>query len=390
MRFSSSFRVCGSVFAIAITLSGCAFLIPENASAPRYNSITGERRAPKLNSTPANGAQSAVDANGYAAIPTASGKPALYSENETPQPYVNPYPSDTREKSAAAATEEKRRMPTENVNQMMAMGSRSSYPELSTVPARPAMTCKASTGEELSKVRLELENDRTNADLIRDQLSRDAAAEPPITMPTPPDMPAAAQAAPTNAPATEPASSPANHAVTKPISYLPPVAQPPASGIQVSDLLPNTALPAANKPFALVAPEVPQGIINIRFIPRPALPQPLLPASAGGFNPMAEAAAQQQVFLLPAKAPAATPAHQAGAATILLTPPEKPKATHNAAMALDATAHAALAPAAGSEASVVFNPANETAVADSPVATNFVVSELGERFLPSSRYEVKR
>lgn len=48
MYFTRSFFSVSAISTLLL-VCGCSYLIPENPSAPRYNTVMGERRVPMLN-----------------------------------------------------------------------------------------------------------------------------------------------------------------------------------------------------------------------------------------------------------------------------------------------------------------------------------------------------
>ncbi len=351
MRHSS--RVSPSIFTVIlclVCLTGCKWLIPENPSAPRYNTVLGGKRTPALN-RPAGADAPYVPGPGSQAMPPAGAlAPAVVqaapayppvsvetqamaeqriSEQQMATPPSAPPPqergfwdrmafwrSDEPQLQVSAAvqpTMEARRMPPENVMQgapvdAVQVADNSAYPKLSAVPPRPQ-----SDAERLASVRSQLEQERATANQSSTNLSAAAAAEPSLlapmpepvsvnTLPPPPKPMMESVAPPSYTPAM---SAPLAAAPLPPIVLKPPPAAPAL--MPTPTPMPVAAIPAYQptytpppvtagmEPIMLRAP-VPQSAPSPSFAAGPpaytsSTPAAMPPAAAGGFNPMAGTAA---------------------------------------------------------------------------------------------------
>lgn len=260
MRLSSSrsFLSIATLLVCLVFISGCRYLIPEDPSAPRYNSVLGGKRAPEKNdetmhrpimgtnplaavepvptapvyaanamppttmmeapSYPPVSAQTEAIAEqrlqppanyeaAYVPPPTATGERSFWDRmafwREDPQPTAQDY---------ARMQAAQRQAPEENVQpvRMASVG----YPQLSTVPQAPM-----SDAARLSAVRNQLEQDRNAAAMASQQLGAAAAAEPSLLSP----MPVASAPLPPPAPMTPmPMPSAAAPSGLEPITLRPP------------------------------------------------------------------------------------------------------------------------------------------------------------------------
>ncbi len=266
MRFSSSHRVCSALVALSFCLGGCSFLIPEDPSAPRYNTVGGERRRPQLNSMTPQGSPA----------PMPSAPVSQNGADDGRFPPVDQAVQARAQEQMGNGFSSARRTPVENAASEI-MVSENNYPPLSDVPQRPSMAGDDSAASRLSKVRAELERDRVNSGAARDQLNHDAASEPSLLG--------------TGGGSSLPPS---------PV-FAPP---PPMGGGQsynfpapaMSPVSPNNPRPlaygGAPEPIQLRPPgaaSTPKAVPSMRITEHAPAAQAMAPAAKGGFNPMADA-----------------------------------------------------------------------------------------------------
>lgn len=308
MRYSNFLPICGAL-SVLVFLCGCSYLIPDNPSAPRYNTVAGERHRPQLNG---NGGQPASEsapapaprpqsmmAPAAPVTPVASAPwpaPAPASEPQT-LAYNSPQFPPVDPRTQARADQIMRQVPAENL---------AANSVFSTVPPRPEMNGNASDAQRMENARRQLEQDRTNANTARDQLSRDAASEPSMLRPPPegtvpppapvsvnPLAPPANGLPPTSAlwsAQTASTMQPGYIAVPQNSSFAPPmptgnIPQPmpaPAGGSWMAN---NGGLePIVLRPPASMSAPLPvSGPTRLQS----RNPQTMPPVASGGFNPMA-------------------------------------------------------------------------------------------------------
>ena len=296
MRFLPSVPLFSALSILMLGLGGCAFLIPEDPSAPRYNSVGGERHRPQLNSMTPQGsaapiatipmAQNDSDLRGVPAQPSApmpvNAPPVQAYQPPVQMPMNQPVAPvavvNLPPVMASDPSQTLRHMPVENAYTGRAAGefsfSENNYPPLSSVPPRPLVTGDDSAASRLGRVRSELENDRNHGNAERDQLNRDAASEPPLL-----DHGPAWETLPN-------AASPSEKRTRPPGSSMNLSPTPVVNGIA------NGASNAAgNAPITLRAPmnNAPTATAA-RIIQHAPVAQAMSPAIKGGFNPMADAA----------------------------------------------------------------------------------------------------
>lgn len=269
-------RILGPLL-LAVSLCSCNLLIPENPSAPRYNSVLGGPRKPMLNPGANNGASMQAPVR-----EEAPRKTAAMMATEAQFPPVAPETEMRAQEIMASDVPPpvgQRAMPMENAQPGMQV-AQSNYPNLNNVPPTPATGTPDSAEARLARVRAQLEAERMGVDYERQRLATDAAAEPsllnepvpvmpPMGAPMPPQSsmmtpngmvalpppPPLAQSAGTAWAANAPATAPA----MEPIVLRPPVAQ---------------AAPSPNISYANPGP-------------MPSMSPAMAPAMSGGFNPMA-------------------------------------------------------------------------------------------------------
>ncbi len=292
-------RIAAPLTLAVLFLPACSLLIPENPSAPRYNSVLGPPRAPQLNPDRGPGPQSQAPAPMRITETTAMNFPPVDAQTQSRAQEI--MASDVPPPAALPVSDQAplaRRMPEENMTV-----AQSSYPDLHSIPPTPP----AGEEERLSRIRAQLEADRMAAGAAKNKLAADAAAEPSLLneMPSiqaiPPvnrtPMPAApmpqSQAPAMSAPATT-ASNTSYIALPPP---LPPMGQSPMAPAPVSVAAAPTLQSAPLEPIMLRPPSgANEAAIAATpaFAPTPApattAPVAMAPAMAGGFNPMAGSA----------------------------------------------------------------------------------------------------
>ncbi len=302
MRFLSILCTVGP-----LVLGGCAYLIPDNPSTPRYSTVTGERHAPQLNR-----------AVGQAAVEQAAPVPVVDAVNVLPTDAFPPVDASTQATARQQLAVNNLPQPTGEVRQVPVENLQIAGNNVfDAVPPRPAMAGAAgSDADQLNKVREQLEQDRAAADAARDQLAKDAAAEPSLLNGTPGTVP----------PPAPVAEKPLAPLVTQPPALAPVPALPPAGLPPTSNVLPpqggiapapaylpppplmaaapvSAPVPqpvAAAQPLPALEPIVLRPPVAATSLPSAATPAPRraapveaapspLPAAGGSFNPMAAA-----------------------------------------------------------------------------------------------------
>ena len=297
-------------------LTACSLLIPENPSAPRYNKVEGEMHTPQLN-------------RGMPTSTMAAPVTPVATQSIPNLPPVDPSVQARAQQEIAALNATGRSMPVENQN----LVNSGAVPDLSSVPPRPVTVGAASAESRLAQTRTELEQDRTQAVASKDQLMKDAQAEPSMLSPmpapmTPPPAPKPIAKAPVApeptgvvpppepvavAPIAPPAGSGYIAAVPPSPMFAPPPpmnpsAMPPAAPAPLQEPVPvisNVAPAPHMQPAIAVAPlpaPLPSGKEPIVLRPPVGMaavaPEPMVfaaptptsnmaPAASGGFDPMA-------------------------------------------------------------------------------------------------------
>ncbi len=279
MRFSPFLRICSAVSLMTMGLGGCAFLVPEDPSAPRYNSVSGERHRPQMNSMTPQGSAAPI-----ATTPIAQngGDSRFPPVDQSVQAQANQQissvglPPPMSQDPALAG----RHMPMENNLAPSGAGgdiavSENNYPPLYNVPQRPPVSGDDSAAAHLGRVRSELERDRDNGNAVRDQLNRDAASEPSML-----------KKMLDNGPAWETLPTAVSPMENKTV----PV---PPAGRSMNLYNPNAYAygGGASGPINL-RPPAPSGPIppSARIVQHAPAAMSMAPAASGGFNPMADTA----------------------------------------------------------------------------------------------------
>lgn len=307
---------------VPLLASGCSFLIPENPSEARYNTVLGERRVPQENAKMTGGGASSmpVPSAPVQQQPMVQQMPAQELPPATPAPVPAPVTSidlppvdaNTQRLAAERLQQQQDQMLAErmassnapqrsvpNENMQMAGGS---YPDLRQVPPAPPRSGPNSDAARLDAVRQQLERDRAAATDTTRQVRDAAAAEPSMlgpngTMPAPEPI----MSAPVPSPQSFNAPSAPARGTVAPLPPPPPLAAAPApmakasatAPIQMDQLPMNTAparAPMAMEPITLRPPVVAQPAPQ--FVPTPAPTAPTyssMPPAAGSFDPMAGA-----------------------------------------------------------------------------------------------------
>ena len=335
MDFRQNFARAVSCSLLLVSLSSCTWLIPAEPSSSRYNTVLGERHAPKMNSTPPVSAEPSVENELPQPTPMVSQAVTPYPQStnypqtgaaQPPIPFapasdtammppagditVAPLPPVTAMPQAAAAAPVTTSMaqnrlaglpPTEALTQRRAANDvvantrqvpvengaiqLASGEDLSTIPPRPMLTGPDSAQERLNATRNNLEQDRWSAGYARAQLATDAAKEPSLAPPMT-TVPTTTVPQPTvSAPMMMSPSQP----MMAPMPPLPPVTQPlapPAGGAMPMQLHPPGSPGAAMTP--VTTPMVPQQTAQL-YTPMPVYSPPDAPmyGAVGGFDPMA-------------------------------------------------------------------------------------------------------
>ncbi len=206
LKFGLTWSAAGSLLALA-TLASCAYFIPESASAPRYNTVEGERRAPQLNgvssaprtdprlmNNPAYRPQSSVPVQTMTPNAPVVREPAFVESTNpppratapTPAPVAKTYswwnPAGWFDGDVPPAATSARQVPPQNAA-IEAQG----YPQLQDTPTSPFTPAQTN---QMNATRSALEAERTAADRRASQLATDSASEPSLLAPQPSAPPA--------------------------------------------------------------------------------------------------------------------------------------------------------------------------------------------------------
>lgn len=279
MRFPPAVYGLIPVLCLLLLAPGCALLIPDNPSEPRYNKVVGERHMPEMNPRGTVGPQSSV-----APVPVAMAAPspeitaaplatpaAATPPSATPAMALPPVSAQTRQ-IAQQRIDAARSIPEENIQ--LASGD---YPLLNDVPRTAPATGDAAAAAQLEKVRVQLEGERANASATTREVKAEAAAEPSMLSDLPPtSTKAPAPKAIPSKPIAPPA--PALQPATLPSSQLQRAPVPEAS--RITQLPPPPApLDAAHAPIAMDA--MPMGEARVPVASAAPAPAPAAMASDG-------------------------------------------------------------------------------------------------------------
>lgn len=291
ISLSSSVRIAGGVLLLA-GLSGCTYIIPEDASAPRYNTVVGARHKPERNTI--GGASSApVEESNYSSQ-------SYTPPSAMPLPPVDPQVEAQAQRQMASQSADNSMVIT-SPNAQLAMNTRQVPDEnleyqraqdgLLNVPPRPLNSGPGSASSRLDDTRRSLEQLRMDATTARDQLTRDAAAEPSITAePLPPviavpNPPAPGASSPMMLTPPPPPPLPAQSGAGMPV---PPMAR----SFDPMNYTPSAAAPAL-RPIQLTPPAAPtmRPMAAPMATARAGMPASMssLPPTSSGFNPLAGA-----------------------------------------------------------------------------------------------------
>ena len=251
MYFSPFLRISSAFDVLLLVLSGCSFLVPEDPSGLRYNTVGGERHRPQLNSMTPQGS----------AAPIATVPVAQNMNDGSPFPPVDASTQARAQAQLNAPMDPNaRHAPAENGRGEIAVSA--NYPNLSDVPPRPLMNGDDSAAAQMGRVRSELEQDRTNSMAVREQLNRDAAEEPSML-----------KKMLDNGPPWQ----------TLPTAVSPQEKKPAGSSMNLYNSRSYSGVP---EPINLRAP-VNTGPTS-RIIQHAPTANSMAPASSSGFNPMAD------------------------------------------------------------------------------------------------------
>lgn len=316
-------RFAGSLLLLA-SVSGCTYLIPDDQSSPRYNTVVGERHKPERNSDRPVRTPETPEAMNMSVPEPVAAPVTLVSSSDLPPsgnpvslPPVDPAVKAKAEQQMSASSDaalvisspNARKVPTENKEFQVADNSGAG---LLNVPPHPVNVGENSPSARLSNARMDLEQSRADALQANGQLRRDAAAEPSM-LSTPQAAPISVAPLPAPVPAPAPTPAPVPHAalVPAPAPYIAPAPRltppppppapvasaqvpPPAPGVKSFN--PMAALPpepVAAKPIQLTAPA------PVAPAPAPvplaragsATGAPSLPPSSSAFDPLAGSSA---------------------------------------------------------------------------------------------------
>lgn len=328
MRFNPVLRGILVLCAVAAT-SGCALFIPDNPSEPRYNKVVGERHAPLENQRSMRGAQGASMAAPVDAVqeqsmmvtppPPESAQPMAVP---TPTAAVAPAPEPVTAMSLPPVDANTQRLAQSQIQQdsgLQAAAARSmpeenrqyassEYPVLNNVPPTPPRPSTA----QMNAMRTQLEQDRASAMQAKDQLSRDAAAEPSMLNNLSPAVTVPPADAIRSTPIGQPGMAPLPAAQPAPVPAITPMPQaapamPPQSSLPPPPApLASTAMPPAMAPMPMASAPAP-----IQMDAMPMATAAAAPAT-GGLEPIQLRAPMPSMAQAPAPAFAATPVENPG------------------------------------------------------------------------------
>lgn len=449
--FGFRWSLLGCALAL-VYITSCELLIPPDRSVPRYNTVNGERRRPELNPGGASFNGQTSMTTRIAAIDYAYGGPAAPETSAAASAPLPPSPKqaapvqdvvmakeDTRfppapTRNAAPQTEEKgfwnslafwredekiadaplseRRRPAENSTATATVAAATaspvasnelaplpgSYPVLNVTPEKPSVAAIDNSKQKAMATRSELETDRATALAAREQVLKDAAAEPSLLA----NPPATAAAIATLPPPPSRMTPEQSVQVSKAIEAAPVAASTaPASG-SAFERLTQKPLTASSVPPARVAtaPITPPPVAtSVRPVLRPALPDTgsqssamepirLTPPPITAPEPVQSASnlAVAPDASTPLSSPfATTPSVNVGAApTVAGTPSPYPQAS------------ASLEPIRLVPPGAAMSAPQASAVAGTGTATASVQPVTGQRYihnqayLPQSRYAQRR
>ncbi|MEJ0010544.1 MAG: hypothetical protein WDN72_08670 [Alphaproteobacteria bacterium] len=318
-QLSRAFFPVSALLLSLVFLAGCSLLIPEDQSAPRYNTVVGHRHTPPLNPggsgevpyqapqqagapssmvppevsmapTPGASAAPTGDAPQAAAYPPADQQSQAAAQQPMNQPPPSPQPQrsvwqhlafwndDTVPPTpppAASVSVAARQVPVENVPAETGQLA-GNYPSLQDVPPRPPMTDSTRMGA----IGQQMQQDQLNATANAAKLDADAAREPMLS-----PLPASRGAAPVPAPVSvtplppppgamaAPANAPPPMALQQPMNTAPQATSypmfPPPPPPMASNAAPTAYAPPA--PIAYVPPApIPVPAPQVAYAPAPA------------------------------------------------------------------------------------------------------------------------
>jgi len=328
--------ICLALFYIA----SCDLFVPPDNNKPRYNSVYGEKRRPELNpggmryqpSQTQDARQGAIEAAGADATLSTPAAPLPQAPEAAPvaapasAPVAEPAPKPQVRREAPQeepgfwdrlafwsedeapvkdAPASERRMPVENASLTATAQSATTapvasndlapiqmaaneYPRLDSTPERPDIAATDNTRQRLGAARADMEAERAVSEERREQVARDAAAEPsllstrpdlqpkpanPEPLPPPPALPAGV---------TIPAPAPVAPAPTSsnPVPAAPVAKAEPAREVQIATNGGSAFERLTNRPLTAPA-ATPQAQA---VPPAPPEPQQAAPAKATAPN----------------------------------------------------------------------------------------------------------
>ncbi|MBN8543833.1 MAG: hypothetical protein J0M34_06170 [Alphaproteobacteria bacterium] len=291
LSFGLTWSMVGS--AVALTyLASCAYLIPENPKAPRYNTVMGDKRLPPKNPSPANNFTMPDAASQPAPAPAMQRHaPAAQPQSMMPapvpqpqaqitpplpasqeQPFVqNTAPISRAPEPAPAPTSQEYSwwnprgwfgdaQPAKPMNTpspqlannmatapvaavaapyaMQPLPSNDEYPVLQNTPPSPLATGQAQARDKLNSARGDMEAEFNNAAQRANQLRSDAQAEPSLLSSMPPQP--------------EPVVTPS---VTRPASVVSTDLPPPAKVVSTNARTTPSDEITVSEPITLKAPQ---------------------------------------------------------------------------------------------------------------------------------------
>lgn len=357
-----------------VYISACELIVPPDRSVPRYNTVNGEKRRPELNPGGAeyqgdNSQQNRVAAMNSVYYGAAAPVQATSAAPVAPLPEA---PKDGDTKVAEVPSSERHR-PSENAAASMTVATAATplvasnelaplpdgYPDLHTTPEKPGIAAVDNTKQRSIAIRSEMEYERDTTAAAREQVVKDAAAEPSL-LANPPSLP--------NLPPPPPMTK-AQAAQVEQVKAQPPVSTVTGSASAFERL--------TNQPYGSSSAAAPE---PIRLTPPPVIAVPAPLSAAPAATPVAEQApvapvnapfASVNVNPAPQVAGIASPNPQASGALepIRLVPPGSQMASLPAENATAATG-------------------TQTASLQPPVTAQRYIDNLS--YLPASRYAARR
>ena len=363
----------------AVTLSGCAYMIPPEESVPRNNVVIGAPHRPQLNESMAN--QGATSHNQSMHALAQNPAPALPPVDDATKAAASQQMAQMPDAPLVPPVTGDRHVPVENTQYQMSQND--TYPSMMNVPPRPVLSGPDSAKERLTAVHSDLVQDRAAADASRNTLAHDAAAEPSML---------------SQLPGNDAVVPPNDPVIAKPLVIAPLPAPAPA-------VIPPA--PAASKPGAMLTPAeniAPQAMVN----PLPPETTGSIPAGMDGTVPSFTPPAPMKAAPAPVPAAPAAPAMTASTAPISYAPakpaplmlkrPVESIATQDLPAATAPTASAPLV-MASNRPNVTQGDFDPLAAAENAPATmsggstttvNAPATYANDGYMPASRYAARR